>query len=46
MVLAPELAERWDVSPDGKLITFYLHKGVKFANLPPVNGREVIAELP
>src|ERR1043166_4950934 len=25
-----DLAERWEVAPDGKRITFALHKGVKF----------------
>lgn len=25
-----DLAEKWDVSPDGTVYTFYLHKGVKF----------------
>jgi len=40
-IFVPELAERWEVSPDARTFTFYLHKGVKFANLPPVNGREL-----
>lgn len=39
-VLEPSLASKWEVSPDGKAFTFQLNKGVKFANLPPVNGRE------
>lgn len=42
-VLQPELAERWEVSPDAQTFTFHLRKGAKFANLPPVNGREVVA---
>jgi peptide/nickel transport system substrate-binding protein len=41
--LAPQLAERWEVSPDARQYTFYLRKGVKFAERPPVNGREVNA---
>jgi len=41
MVLQPRLAERWQASPDGKTFTFNLRKGAKYANQPPVNGREV-----
>lgn len=40
IILQPELAERWE-SPDAQTYTFHLRKGVKFADLPPVNGREL-----
>ncbi len=36
---APDIAERWERSPDGKTYTFFLRKGVKFQN-----GREVTAQ--
>ena len=42
-VVEPLLAERWEVSPDATTFTFYLKKGVKFANIAPVSGREVTA---
>jgi len=35
---APDIAERWDVSADGRTYTFYLRKDVKFQD-----GREVTA---
>ena len=38
LVLEPALAERWE-APDAQTYTFHLRPGVKFANLPPVNGR-------
>ncbi|HTE84134.1 MAG TPA: ABC transporter substrate-binding protein, partial [Dehalococcoidia bacterium] len=42
-VLAPELAESWEIQDEGRTFIFHLRKGVKFANLPPVNGREFTA---
>jgi len=38
--LAPNLATSWEISPDGLTYTFKLRQGVKWHNLPPVNGRE------
>ncbi len=39
-ILQPELAESWEVSGDGRTFTFSLRKSTRFANLPPVSGRE------
>jgi ABC-type transport system substrate-binding protein len=36
--IVPDLAEKWEVSPDGKVYTFHIRHGVKFHN-----GREVRA---
>ncbi|MCC6443515.1 MAG: ABC transporter substrate-binding protein [Armatimonadetes bacterium] len=37
--IVPDIAEKWEVGPDGKSYRFTLKKGVKF-----LNGREVTAE--
>jgi len=40
VAVQPGLADSWE-APDGLSFTFHLHKGARFANLAPVNGREV-----
>ena len=39
LILEPLLADKWE-TPDGQTYTFHLHPGVKYADLPPVNGRD------
>ena len=41
--LKGDLAESWQGSPDQRTWTFKLRQGVKWQNLPPVKGREVVA---
>ena len=38
--LEPRLAERWE-QPDAQTYIFHLRPGLKFADVPPVNGRPV-----
>ena len=37
--IIPGLAEKWEISPDEKTITFHLRRGVKFQNAGPVEGK-------
>lgn len=39
--IVPALAERWEISPDGLIYTFYLRKGVKFSDGTPFNANAV-----
>src|SRR5438270_13007613 len=39
--VAPGLAERWDVSPDGRTYTFHLRRNVKFHDGTSLVARDV-----
>jgi len=41
--IAPDLAERWTTSPDGKTYTFHLRKGVKWHDGQPFSAADVKA---
>jgi ABC-type transport system substrate-binding protein len=43
--IIPSLAERWEVSADGKEFTFYLRKGIKFHDGTDFNADAVILNL-
>ena len=42
--LRGELAESWEIFPDGLTYTFHIRKGVRWHNKPPMNGRELTAD--
>jgi peptide/nickel transport system substrate-binding protein len=43
LTLKGDLAESWTSSPDARVWTFKLRQGVKWHNVPPLNGREFVA---
>jgi peptide/nickel transport system substrate-binding protein len=43
LTLKGDLAESWQASPDYRTWTFKLRQGVKWHNIPPLNGRELTA---
>ena len=42
--LTGSLAESWEISTDGRTITFHIRQGVNWHNKPPMNGRELTAD--
>lgn len=42
-IVEPDLAERWE-EVDDTTVVFYLRKGVRWQNKPPLNGRELTAD--
>lgn len=42
--IIPKLAESYELSPDATSITIRLRQGVKWHNIPPVNGREFTSD--
>ena len=40
----PDLASKWEASPDATKFTFHLRPGVKFQNVAPTNGRVLTSE--
>ena len=44
LTLKGDLAEAWEGSADFKTWTFKLRQGVKWHNVPPLNGRELVAD--
>ena len=43
LALVGDLAESWEASPDHRVWTFKLRRGVKWQSVAPVNGRELVA---
>ena len=39
--IKPDLAERWEMTPDGTSMTFFLRKGVKWQNGTPFTSKDV-----
>lgn len=42
LVPTPDLTERWDVSPDAKTYTFYLHKNIRWSDGRPLTAEDVV----
>src|ERR671926_398435 len=40
--VAPDLAERWEVSPDGRTYTFRLRPGLRWSDGTPLDAHDVV----
>lgn len=43
--IVPELAERWEIAPDGLTYTFFLREGVQFHDGTPFSAEDVVASF-
>src|SRR5499433_2535159 len=43
LTLVGDLAESWEAQPGHRVWTFKIRQGVKWQNVPPLNGRELVA---
>jgi peptide/nickel transport system substrate-binding protein len=43
LTLAGDLAESWEANPEQRVWTFKIRQGVKWQNVAPLNGRELVA---
>src|SRR5262244_1337316 len=43
LTLVGDLAESWEANPDHRVWTFKIRQGVKWQNVAPLNGRELVA---
>jgi peptide/nickel transport system substrate-binding protein len=43
LTLVGDLAESWEANPEHRVWTFKVRQGVKWQNVPPLNGRELVA---
>ena len=44
-LVGPGLAEKWEISPDGRVYTFHLRHGVSFHDGTPMNARTVAEDV-
>lgn len=43
--IVPALAERWEMSADGRVYTFYLHPNAAFGDGKPITAQDVVGSL-